>query len=346
MTPIIRHPIDHPSAWVPGDFSSKDDFSVDLQPRQLDAFAAEIERLPAEDAARFDDIDARGFDLSPITGDIQRWQREIAEGRGIINLRGFPVDDYSVEDLALMYYGLASQLGVVVSQSVMGDRVGHVIEVDKLLHGERRRAYKGAHEMALHTDFCDILGMLCIQMSEAGGESRYASGAAIHNEILATRPDLLEPLYNGFHFYRIGENRDEPVTPYRVPLFSSCGGTLSMHCAGDWKLFIDPENTGVAVTDREYEAIEYFTSIAEREDIRFDFMIEPGECFFSNNWSHIHARSAIENSADPNRRRHMLRVWIDCPVSFRDVVPEVRIYPHYTGIPATPELVHVPGVEM
>ena len=342
MTAIISRPINHPSAWSPADFPSKDLFSFDLTPAHIDAFdkaIATLKRLGADD---YDGIECHGFDLSSIADDVQRWYRELAEGRGILNLRGFPVGERSANEIALMYYGLGLQWGKLVPQSVLGDRMGHMFPVDELLHGERKRSYQGNHEMRLHSDFCDILGMLCSRPSARGGESRYTSGVSVHNNILATRPELLQALYRGVYFWRLGQWPEEPVTPYRVPIFSERHGKLSVHYAGDWN-FIKPENTGVELSDLELEAIDYFVKVSESPELRYDFRIEAGECFLSNNLLHMHARSAFEKESDPKQKRHMLRVWVDCEPSFRPAVPEVRVFGHGLGVPARPELVHPSG---
>ena len=183
-----------------------------------------------------------------------------------------------------------------------------------------------------------------VRPAVAGGESRYSSGAAIHNEILRTRPELLEPLYRGIHFWRLGEMPEEPVTPHRVPVFASRDGLLSVHYAGDWN-FIKPENTKVALSELELEAIDTFVAIAESEKLRFTFRLEAGDCLFANNLIHLHGRSAIENPPDPALRRHMLRMWVDCPPDFRPSVRELRVFGHGQGIPPRPEMVHLPGVE-
>jgi hypothetical protein len=339
---MISRRIHHRSAWRPADLPSKDVMSFDLGRRHIAAFDRALGRLRALGDASLAGIDRHGFDLAPIADEVVGWYRELRDGRGIVNLRGFPVAERSIEELSLIYYGLALQFGKPVSQSVLGDRIGHVVAVDKLLHGERRRSYKSTHEMRLHTDYCDLLGMLCIRPAAAGGASRYTSGASVHNEILATRPKLLEPLYRGFHYWRIGESPEEPVTPYRVPIFACREGLLSVQHAGD-RTFIAPEKTGVPITEEEREAVDYFEEVAEREDIRYEFRIEAGECFFANNLIHLHARSAIENSPDPRERRHLLRIWVDCDPSFRPVPPELRVFGHGRGVPARPEMVHEAG---
>ena len=51
----------------------------------------------------------------------------------------------------------------------------------------------------------------------------------MHNEILKRDPALLEPLYEGFPYYRSGEQGpgEAPVTPWNVPVFSFLDGKLA-----------------------------------------------------------------------------------------------------------------------
>jgi len=53
----------------------------------------------------------------------------------------------------------------------------------------------------------DIIGLACVQDAKQGGESVITSAIAVHNAMLAQRPDLLALLYQGFHWHRFGEGR-------------------------------------------------------------------------------------------------------------------------------------------
>ena len=64
---------------------------------------------------------------------------------------------------------IGSRMGTAVSQSVMGDRIGHVTDVSGKDPNER--AYRNSLELPLHTDISDIVGMLCIRPAMRGGES-------------------------------------------------------------------------------------------------------------------------------------------------------------------------------
>src|SRR5712691_7207529 len=94
-TPIFAAPVRHPSAWTVADFRLPADYSVDL------------------DAAQLRDI-------------VEEIRRQVEDGRGFVLLRRLPIEDYSKDDLGMIFWGIGTHLGRGLSQSVMGDRLGHV----------------------------------------------------------------------------------------------------------------------------------------------------------------------------------------------------------------------------
>ena len=75
-------------------------------------------------------------------------------------LRRLPIEDYS-KDLALIFWGIGTHLGRGLSQSVMGDRLGHVKDFSREDPGAR--AYRNKQELSPHTDSCDLVGLLCLR---------------------------------------------------------------------------------------------------------------------------------------------------------------------------------------
>ncbi len=112
-------------------------------------------------------------------------------GRGFVVLRGLTRDRYSADDQAAIFWGLGTHFGRAVSQSALGDRIGYVTDVGG--KDRRERAYRNSRELTMHTDRCDVIGMLCLEKAMVGGVSGCASAHTIYNDILASRPALLEP---------------------------------------------------------------------------------------------------------------------------------------------------------
>ena len=57
-------------------------------------------------------------------------------------------------------------------------------------------------------------------------------------------------------------------------------------------------------------ALDYFDEVAARPDIKLEFMLEPGETIFFNNCTMLHNRTAFEDHPEPERKRHLLRLWL------------------------------------
>jgi len=323
MTDIdIRH-IDHPSAWKGSDFKSPDDFAVDLDQRHLDAFAGVVARAK-KDGVGLQELTGEHVAMPEIEADLLAIRRELMDGRSLVILRGFPLQDMSEAELGIVYWAIGTYFGRGVSQSPMGDRLGYVTDVSE--PGKRDRGYRSARELNLHTDSDDIVGLLCIRQAKSGGMSRLASAPAIHNEIAASRPDLLVPLYEGFHYHWFGEQPpgQGAVTDFKIPVFGMADGLLSICFLREF-INMGAEELGEPLTDTQVEALELFEEIANRDDIVLTYRLEPGCASFINNYTVLHSRTAFEDWPEKARRRLMFRLWLKAEPS-RPVHPNLRRY--------------------
>jgi len=323
MTGIDIRPIDHPSAWKGSDFKSVDDFAVDLDQRHLDAFARVVARAK-KDGVGLQELTGEHVAMPEIANDLAAIRRELVEGRGLVVLRGFPVEDMSEDELGIVYWAVGTYFGRGVSQSPMGDRLGYVTDVSQ--HGKRERGYRSARELSLHTDSDDIVGLLCVRQAKSGGMSRLASAVAIHNEIAKTRPDLLAPLFEGFRYHWFGEQPpgEGTVTGFKIPVFGMADGLLSVCFLRE---FIDmgAQELGEPLTDIEVEALDLFQAVANREDVVLTYRLEPGWASFINNYTVLHSRTGFEDWPEKERRRLLLRLWLKAEPS-RPVHPNLRRY--------------------
>ena len=326
-------PFDHPAAWTVADLvgagcAGKNGFAIDLAPRHIAALEAGLGRLKSA-ATDHAGVNPETFPLSAIAEDVAAWSRQVRTGRGIVLLRGLPVERYDLDDLKVLYLGLGSHFGRPVSQSNMGDLIGDVVNIGG--KDRRERAYRNSRELKLHTDRCDHLAMLCIRSAIEGGVSGYASALTIHNLMLAERPDLLRHLYDGYYHHRFGEQLpgEPPVTARRIPIFSVTDAVPSViYIRGYIDLAV--EEGHVALRDSELEAIDYMDSVADRPDVRLNFTMEPGEIILTNNCLLLHTRTAFEDSDDPAIKRHLLRLWLR--EDGRPMAPGVKLHKGTAGI--------------
>ena len=318
-----RHPIDHPAAWKASELTGKDAVSVDLSDRHLQAFDQALREVQRRQLTLYE-IEQSSFDLAEIEDDVSTWRDQVMQGRGLIVLRRIPVWKYQQAELEMIFWGLGAHFGTAMSQSMMGDRLGHVIDVGG--KDPRERAYRNSRELALHTDACDVVTMFCLRQAMRGGISGFSSGSAIYNKILSLRPELLDPLFDGYYYHRFGEEQpgESPVTPHKVPVFSECEGCFSVHYL---RAYIDLayQELGTELGAQELEALDLFDQVADSEDIRLDFMLEPGDAVFFNNQTMLHTRTAFEDDADPEKKRHMFRLWLVAHQR-RPVVDTLRMY--------------------
>jgi hypothetical protein len=325
----MRRPIAARSAWRPRDFPDRDAYAVDLTDTHLAAFDAALARNRAAGRAT-EDITAGDFALASVAGDLAAWRDEVLHGRGFVVLRGLARDRYSPDELAAIFWGLGTHLGRAVSQSAMGDRIGYVTDVGG--KDRRERAYRSSRELTMHTDRCDVIGMLCLEKAAKGGVSGYASAHTIYNDILASRPGLLEPLFRGFRYHRRGEQLPgEPaITPERVPVLSEWDGETSVVFL---RAYIEMAAKDLAepLRDEDVAALDFFEEVAARPDVKLEFTLEPGEAIFFNNCTMLHNRTAFEDHPDPARKRCLLRLWLMLD-GRRPLAPAVHAYKGTQGI--------------
>ncbi len=327
--PVKREPIAGRSAWRPSNFASKDDYSFSLTEDHLTAFDQAIEANRSAHRV-MEDITQPDFALDTIAGDVAAWRDEVLHGRGFVILRELPFDRYSEEEITTIFWGLGTYLGRAVSQSNLGDRMGHVIDVGG--KDRRERAYRNSRELMLHTDRADILGMLCLHKAMSGGVSGYASAHTIYNEMLATRPELVEHLFEGFHYHRRGEQQagQPAVTPDKVPVLSEWENELSVVYLRSY-IDMGAAELGQPLSEPEQEAIDLFEKTADRDDVKLEFTVEPGEVIFFNNCVLLHNRTGFEDYPESERKRHLLRLWLMMD-GVRPLAPAVHAYKGTAGI--------------
>jgi hypothetical protein len=125
IAPVYRLPIDHPSTWKPADFNSPADYTIELTASQLSDLEHAIARVKAAGLG-LDDLGREHFELPSLRPVIDEIRRQIENGRGFVVVRRLPVEAYSKDDLGMIFWGIGTHLGHGLSQSVLGDRLGHV----------------------------------------------------------------------------------------------------------------------------------------------------------------------------------------------------------------------------
>ena len=301
-------PVAGPSLWSADELTARDDWIIRLDAKALDDIATALDGVKRRHRA-LEDIMARDFPLPSMAAQLSAISGLLSDGPGVCLVRGLPVDLYERDDLAFILWGIGTHLGTPGAQSVHGDMIVDVMDMSHT--GDADRAYRSPRPQHLHTDSIDVTGLLCLRRAKSGGTSLITSSLAVHNAILAERPELLAPLYRGYHHRRSGQTStgEPPLSSHRIPVFGRRVGKLTCYfndiSIGRSLSEDDIENDVAAL-----EAFEVFKTTAARDGLLYRTMLEPGDLQFLNNRTVMHGRTAFEDFAEVDRKRLMLRLWL------------------------------------
>lgn len=324
-----RSPLTGPAVWMGDDIQNTDAwvhrFSED-EVAEIDA----AYRHARDAGATLATLTKAQFPLPGLQDVLARLLRELEDGRGLFLLRGVPVERYTKDDLRFIYWGLGLHLGQAVSQSKRGDVLGDVRDLGTGLDGPKFRGYTSAGELTYHADAADVTGLFCIQPAREGGLSRIVSTGAIHNEILRTRPDLLEVLYQPYHWSFQGN--ELPGTPphYEQPIFTMHNGLFAARYTRTHIRSAEMMDHLPGQTPAQAEALDLIDEICACPEFQLTMMFEPGDIQFLNNHLTLHMRTAFEDYPEPEKRRHLMRLWLSPPNS-RELSPAFAPFYRDTG---------------
>jgi len=318
-------------AWRRDSFKSPQDYIVEFNDADRNEVLAAVDAVHRK--GRLTPAHALGpeeFRFKRLAERLRRAYDEVRSGYGFIVLRGLPVDGVTLDEFIAAVWGVGTHFGHPLSQNAQGELIGHVI--DATSQEQTPRMFRSNLELRLHTDVTAMISLACWHKSESGGASFLASGITIHDEIQRRAPHLMAPLYNGFYYHRLGEEGEgeETATPYRMPVFTNRNGQISCRYqrAG---LAAGHRERNVPLTDLEIEALDMFDEVARAPEHRLAFNLERGDMVVVNNYTVLHARTKFTEYAEPEKRRHLIRLWLDAP-DFRDVPREFNLFA-VNGVP-------------
>ncbi len=302
-------PFATPDAWRGSDLQN----SRDWQYRLTNSEVVELVAAVAHARARNPDFrkwTQSDFPLSNLAARIRDWKTELDRGRGFILLKGFPVGDHDEQTCAEVYWGLGLHIGRAVSQNTDGDLLGHVRDTGADPHAYGVRLYKTRAEQDFHTDGADIIGLFCLKPARSGGVSRIASSVTIFNEIAKRAPELTDLLFRPFPFDRQGQQKPREQEWFEMPLCRSDGDRLSTFFIPWYIKESQMHRAAPRLSADQQRAVQLIESIANEPGIYLDMDFEAGDIQLLKNAAILHKRTAYEDYPEPERKRHLLRLWL------------------------------------
>jgi len=298
-----------PAAWRSRELGDGSDWTAELTPPERAEIRRAVESARARGRTRHT-LTRDDFSLPGMAARIRGWIATLHEGRGFVLVRGFPVDELAPDDIELAYVGLGLQLGTPVSQDAEGTTLGHVRDRGRARTGPDVRLYATTQRQDFHTDGADVIGLLCLRGAKRGGESRIVSAAAVYNEILARDPRLLEILYEPMCWDRNDEQSPGEAPFFRLPVLHDVHGDPRFFYIG-WYIRDAQRHAEVPrLTDDQRAAMDLIETIANDPEFHVEMDFQPGDLQLLNNSVILHSREAYDDFDDPERKRHLLRLWL------------------------------------
>jgi hypothetical protein len=256
----------------------------------------------------------------PITGQIE-FRASMAPVRAALETsRGFAIvqppagERLTKDELRLLYWLVGMGLGQPIVQNVQGTMLYDVRDMGQDLAKGARFSVTN-YESSFHTDnsfgieIVDYVGLLCLQAAKSGGRSQVVNGLTVCEELRAKHRDALEILKQPFHIDRRGGVREGESATIQFPVIQDNNGSLVYRYLRYW-IEAGHEKVGQPMTSAQVSALNVLDEVLNRPDLRVEFDLHPGDMYFINNRWILHNRTAFEDHPEPERKRHLVRLWL------------------------------------
>lgn len=281
-----------PAAWRGDDLRADPSWVVELD----DAQRAELRAAADEDDGA----------LPAVAPLLRRCRAQLQSGLGVVLVRGVPVEDVTEEQARRLFRRIGLHLGEPVSQNREGDLITDIRDIGNDPNDPDVRLYTTAAEQDFHTDGADLIGLLCLRTAREGGLNRVVSSVTVYEEVRAARPDLAPLLLQDWHFFLHTQEDGTPLT-FPMPIVRGDGATFFV----PWYIRRAQGLPGVPdLTPEQDEVLRLYEATANRPDLYLDMEFAPGDMQWIRNAVVLHKRTAYTDWPEPERRRHLLRLWL------------------------------------
>ena len=258
-------------------------------------------------------INKHNFYLPILEQILKQLSGQLIDGIGFSLIRRIPVERYSIEKAATMFFGLGTHLGNARMQNASGHVLGHVRDISLRSDDPEVRIYQTNERQSFHTDSSDIVGLLCLKKARTGGESLLVSAVTIFNEMRRARPDLLKLLFDPIATDRRGEVPAGMKPYFSIPVFNWYQDYLTVIYQRQYIDSAQRFEDAFRLTPKHIEALDMFDELANDPGLNLSMRLEPGDMQFVYNHGLLHDRTAFEDWPSAEDRRHLLRLWLSSP---------------------------------
>lgn len=238
---------------------------------------------------------------------------KVSDGVGFAVLDRLPMDEYALETLVEIYWLLGQLMGRPVAQKWNGEMIYSVKDTGQA-YEYGVRGSRTSIELVFHTDNAfaravpDYVGLFCVNPAKMGGVSRFCSLYTVHDRLYEKHPQALQRLYRSMLFDRQKEHSEGAPPVCLAPFFSWKDGKLNAR-ANTSLVRKGYEVAGVEMEAELKDALDAVDSVTHSDDIWFEAPLQRGQIQYLNNHEIGHYRSHFEDYDEPDRKRHLYRLW-------------------------------------
>lgn len=307
---VPRPIVTGPSAWVGSELARHpEEWTYRLSPAEIAEIGAATAHVLGRDIATIARADFPLPTLGPV---LDRLRVEVLNGRGFVLIRGLPVDG-PIAESATAYWGIGTYFGNARSQNAKGHVLGHVRDLGLSSKDPNVRIYQTTERQNFHTDSCDIVSLLCLKPAKSGGLSSLTSSMTVYNVMAQRHPDLVWRLFQPMPTDRRGEVPEGKKPWFETPIYNDHQGLLSAIYAPHYVRSSQRFPEAPRLSPEDIAALDHFDALAEDVELRLDMEFRPGDMQFVHNHTTLHDRTAFEDWPEPERKRHLLRLWLAAP---------------------------------
>jgi hypothetical protein len=302
-----------PRAWRAADVGPESSWRYPLPSGSTGAML-ELARTLASGPAPLVETWLADRDRLAWSGDFAPLADTLENGNGFAILEGPSEESLSPAIRLALYWIVGQILGEPVAQNVEGLRLYDVRDQGQSLSQGARFSVTN-YESTFHTDasfedaVVDYVGLLCVQTAKSGGWSQLVSGYSAAVELAAADPTVLEVLASPFHVDRRGGVRPGETATACQPVLARQGDEILYRYLRTW-IEAGHQKAGEPLSGDQVRALDALDGTLRRGDLRLEFMLRPGEMLWLNNRWILHNRTAFEDHAAPEQRRHYVRLWL------------------------------------
>ena len=296
-------PVGGPAAWRSAELVEAD-WLVELGPEERQALL-DLGREQAANGRALAEVGRAGLEARALGPLIDRCRADLADGRGFVLLRGFPLDELREAEVEAAFWALGLILGRPGAQNGEGDLLGHVTDYHDDPERPLVREYRTTVDINFHCDAADAVGLLCLAEAESGGGSRLVSSVTVFDELLAAHPESAARLCEVASLDTRSDGEGFEHGPVQPVCFDGERLRTFMHLGYFRSAARHPD---VVVDDRLAEALDRWEAIATRPGMELEMTFRRGDVQLCSNHTVAHARRGYTD--DPAAPRHLLRLWL------------------------------------